>query len=257
MNKVVNRLQQKQCCNRSGGRAWKLHWGQRSWWLWEVGGTLNCIGCGGLSDFWWEWWCYIWWEQSWHHHQQSWHWGKEGQLREGASPGPSWRCLQKKWWPGQQNHRWRPCRGWRSCWAPCHQRSQTQAWRYRGYESLWNPRPVEIPGHPRGNSFFLVFQAVDKEKPNQAFFPVICLGIFLPVYQGQFTGPTNPWFQLGFFSLCCNQEFFSLVFQAVNKEKPVQAFFPVFYLGIFWPSCWGYLASVTNAWFQPGLFSVL
>ena len=93
-------------------------------------------------------------------------------------------------------------------------------------QPLWNPQPVESPSHPRRNSFSPVFQGVDKEKPIQAFFPIIYLGIFLPVYQGQFTGPTNPWFQPGFFSLCHNKEFFSPVFQGVDKEKPHQAFSP-------------------------------
>ena len=41
----------------------------------------------------------------------------------------------------------------------------------------------------------------------------------------------------------------------MDKEKPNQAFSPVFYLEIFLPDCQGYFALPTNAWFQPGLFS--
>jgi hypothetical protein len=50
------------------------------------------------------------------------------------------------------------------------------------------------------------------------------------------------------------------VAQGADKEKLNQAFFPVFYLGIFLagcPSgCWAYFASATwaNASFQPGFF---
>ena len=78
--------------------------------------------------------------------------------------------------------------------------------------TLWNPWPVEITSHPRRNAFLLVFQGVDKEKPislssaqeffywffkdyllilpmlgfNQDFFPVLWLGVFLPVSQGEY-----------------------------------------------------------------------
>ena len=75
-------------------------------------------------------------------------------------------------------------------------------------DTLWNPRPVEITGHPGRNPFLPVFQGVDGEKPIQAFFPVFCPGIFLPGCRGYFASATNAWFQPGFFSPCHNKEFF-------------------------------------------------
>jgi hypothetical protein len=79
--------------------------------------------------------------------------------------------------------------------------------------------PVTTTGHTGRNTFFPVFQGVDKEKPNQAFFPVFYLGIFLPGCQGYFARATYAWFQPGFFTCSVTSNFLILIFQGVNKAK--------------------------------------
>ncbi len=53
--------------------------------------------------------------------------------------------------------------------------------------SLWNLWLVTTTSRTRRKTLSLVFQVVDKEKPNQAFFPVICPGILSTRFSGIFS----------------------------------------------------------------------
>jgi len=44
---------------------------------------------------------------------------------------------------------------------------------WKAHPALWNPWPVTTACHTGRKFFSLAFQGVDKEKPNQAFFPVL------------------------------------------------------------------------------------
>jgi hypothetical protein len=70
--------------------------------------------------------------------------------------------------------------------------------------TLWNLRPVVTTGCTKIKSFSPVFQGVDKEKPNRAFFLVFYPGIFLLGFREHFTGATNTWFPSGLFFWYCD-----------------------------------------------------